>query len=112
RRRRLKNRQPNMKNYDRIEASFPNEQDKHGEVQLYPKHVNDQRRSRSLFSPSIFKAFMSLAVFLFAFLVFQTNVIQTSAPKHWLETQLTKEFPFATVNAWYYKKFGRPLAFN
>ena len=112
RRRQLKNRQPSMRNYERIEASFPNEQDKHGEVQLYPKHVNYQRRSRSLFSPSFFKAFLSLVVFLLVFLVFQTNVIQTSAPKHWLETHLTKEFPFATVNAWYNDRFGRPLAFN
>jgi len=112
RRRRLKNKHTIGKNVDQIEVSFPNEQDKHGEVQLYPKYVNQQHRFRLLTFSTTIKVFLSVAIFLFAFLTLQTTVIQSPLPKHWLQTQLTKEFPFATVNAWYFEKFGRPLAFN
>ncbi|HLS06581.1 MAG TPA: M23 family metallopeptidase [Bacillota bacterium] len=95
-----------------LTTNFVDEHEKQGDVQLYPPHTLSSKGKQSFISFPLLKGILALFLFGSTFIMFKTNMLQAVAPKDWIEDQLTKEFPFATVNAWYYEKFGRPLAFN
>jgi len=110
--RRVHKKIPKRKTSPYLTTNFLAEHEKHGDVQLYPTYPISQKRKQRTFSLTVLKGILALLLFGLSFVVFKTNFLHISEPKDWLEKQLTKEFPFATVNAWYYNRFGRPLAFN
>lgn len=88
------------------------EHERHGDVQLFPDDTPIKKITRRRFSAIYFKGIAASILFVLSFIVFKTDMIPLSSSKDWFEKQLTKEFPFAAVNAWYHDRFGRPLAFN
>lgn len=116
-RRSIKRRRENkqiLKNKTSYRAVDPliTEHDQHGDVQLFPAYAPLQKSKRRKFSLTFLKGIIAFLLFAMSFIIFKTNIVNLTEPKEWFEKQLTKEFPFATVNAWYNDRFGRPLAFN
>lgn len=114
--RRRKNKQtPSNRTSHLLTTYTLTDQEKHGDVQLFPTSPitqNKGRHHRKRFSFVFLKGALSLVLFVISFLFFKTDFIHSTEQKLWFEKQLTKEFPFATVNAWYFERFGHPLAFN
>ncbi|MBM7572033.1 M23 family metallopeptidase [Aquibacillus albus] len=89
---------------------FPQDEEKHGYMPI-SESVSSSKSMKDTFVASFLMKSILAAVLFFGVAIFMRMEGEwLNTPKQWTSNALTEEFPFATVNAWYQKKFGSTLA--
>ncbi|WP_077603169.1 M23 family metallopeptidase [Oceanobacillus sojae] len=105
--------QGNQEDYLQSNA-LPDIEESHG---FYPSisssHTNSAiPENNSRIASIAVKALLSVSLFLGTALVTEVDKPFMEQPKEWITSNLTNQFPFAKVNAWYSEAFGTPLSFR
>ncbi|GGJ84095.1 stage IV sporulation protein FA [Lentibacillus kapialis] len=95
-----------------LPSSFPQEEEKHGYFPVFTDDNGPAKLGSERITRFAVKGILSTMLFLSAAFLMQSDSELLSTPKKWTTSTLTEEFPFASVNQWYQKTFGEPMALS
>lgn len=91
-------------------AVFPQDEEKHGYMPVPETNSSSNNMKDTFIASFVMKSVLAAVLFFGVAIFFRIEGSWLEQPRQWASGALTQEFPFATVNQWYQKKFGSPMA--